>query len=317
MTIDEECRAAADFIARWEGYSSRAYWDVNAYRTGYGSDTEGPDEIPVTQHTLTTQPRALANLAKRVPAFRAVCVRAVTPATWATLNVNQRVALIDICYNYGHVPFQVTTDAQHVAAQFQARAKDNRGVNAKRRQGEATLYVTAPSTPRSNDRPEPLPSIAATPATNDAPVPAVLPDYIFPLPYNAAPPKGSQPMTENAVQVTLDAVTKDLPQILDVLNKVLPTVVTAAHSKSTSEAIDNGADVLTAVITALGVTLPPGVAAVLPMLRTAAPVIEAIVAHLQNSLDEGVKSGALVHDGRGGYVPATNSHVDANGNFVK
>ena len=125
-------------------------------------------------------------------------------------------------------------------------------------------------------------------------------------------------MAETALQVTIDAVTKDLPAILDVLNKVLPTVVTAAKSKTTSEAIDNGADVLTALTGALGVTLPPALVAVLPILRNAAPVIEVIVAHLQNSLDEGVKSGALVHDGRGGYVPATNSHVDpATGNFVK
>jgi hypothetical protein len=60
---------AAEFIAGFEGFSKRAYWDVNAYRLGYGSDTEGPEQTRVTEGMETTKERALQNLSARIPQF--------------------------------------------------------------------------------------------------------------------------------------------------------------------------------------------------------------------------------------------------------
>lgn len=57
----------AEFIASYEGCAGRAYWDVNAFRLGYESDTEGPDQIRVTEGMETTKARALQNLALRIP----------------------------------------------------------------------------------------------------------------------------------------------------------------------------------------------------------------------------------------------------------
>jgi hypothetical protein len=68
----------AEFIAGFEGYAGRAYWDVNAYRLGYGSDTEGPDQIPVTEGMETTKARALQNLALRIPQFQEEAVHGKT-----------------------------------------------------------------------------------------------------------------------------------------------------------------------------------------------------------------------------------------------
>jgi|SRR5271166_3629907 len=134
---------AAEFIARWEGFSARAYWDVNHWRIGFGSSTEGPMEIPVEHHSTTTYERAIQNLELRIGEFRYLVLRDIGTRKWSLLNPNQHVALIDICYNYGHVPIDVEpTELERTANAFIARATDNGGINARRRRAEAALYMT-------------------------------------------------------------------------------------------------------------------------------------------------------------------------------
>lgn len=138
---------AADFISQWEGFCARAYWDINHWRIGFGSDTEGPNDKPVERHTVTTHERALQNLQLRIGEFRYVVLRDIGAAAWALLNQNQQVALIDICYNYGHVPIQVDArNAELTANRLIARGRDNNGINAKRRRAEAMLYMKPPET---------------------------------------------------------------------------------------------------------------------------------------------------------------------------
>jgi GH24 family phage-related lysozyme (muramidase) len=141
---------AAEYIAGWEGFASTAYWDVNHWRLGYGSDTEGPDQINVTQGMTTTKPRALQNLAVRIPQFEKTAIRKVGADAWEKLSDNERAALLSIVYNYGNLPDSVarailTGDSNNVAGAIRTLQNANGGVNKKRRLGEANFYLTGTS----------------------------------------------------------------------------------------------------------------------------------------------------------------------------
>ena len=134
---------AAEFIASFEGFEAKAYWDVNHYRVGFGSDTEGPDQATVTRRTTTTRARATQNLTARIHRFEAEAIRTVGPKTWGALTDNQRTALTDLVYNYGHLPVRVSADPKTTAAAIRALQSQNGGVNKKRRIAEANLYLQA------------------------------------------------------------------------------------------------------------------------------------------------------------------------------
>jgi GH24 family phage-related lysozyme (muramidase) len=138
-------RVAAGFIAYWEGFIANAKWDVNAYRCGFGSDTEGPDQIPVKQGTITTRDRALQNLAARIPQYAATCIKQVGAGLWAQFGTPTKVACLDLAYNYGDIPAHVlgalTTNPVQAANAIRSLARDNGGINHDRREAEAGLVI--------------------------------------------------------------------------------------------------------------------------------------------------------------------------------
>lgn len=138
------CLPAAGFIGYWEGFISYAKWDVNAYRTGFGSDTEGPDQTPVTKATTTTRERALQNLAVRIPQY-VDTARKQLGDLWDKLGVSTQVAVIDICYNYGDLPdsvlFAFLHNSSGVASAIRLHESDNKRINADRRAAEAGLVI--------------------------------------------------------------------------------------------------------------------------------------------------------------------------------
>lgn len=141
---------AAEYIAGWEGYSGVAYWDVNHWRIGFGSDTEGPERINVTQGMTTTKPRATQNLALRIPEFQAIASRAMGSDVWTQLTANQKIAITSLVYNYGRLPIKVTiADPEKTAASIAARQFDNDSVNQRRRLGEAAFFLTGDKKPTS------------------------------------------------------------------------------------------------------------------------------------------------------------------------
>lgn len=143
--IDDNAHSlAACFIAYWEGFIAGARWDVNHYRVGFGSDTEGPDQINVVKGTTTTRARALANLALRIPQYEAVAVKQLGDL-YSKLGVSTKIAVLDICYNYGDLPSSILTAFLHnsasVANAIRAHEPDNSRVNADRRAAEAGLII--------------------------------------------------------------------------------------------------------------------------------------------------------------------------------
>lgn len=94
---------AANIIAGFEGYISKATWDVNAYRLGFGSDTitlnDGSHRI-VRQGDVTTKENAIKDLARRIPEFEGY-IRNIVGDSYDKLSSNAKLALISLTYNYG------------------------------------------------------------------------------------------------------------------------------------------------------------------------------------------------------------------------
>nr|WP_245247722.1 phage tail length tape measure family protein [Tianweitania sediminis] len=144
--------SAADMIKKHEGFRQTAYWDVNAYRTGFGSDTttrsDGTIE-KVTRDTVVTLADAERDLARRIVEFQSGIQRAIGLDTWRSLSEGQQAALTSIAYNYGSLPKKIVAAIQNgggpeaVANAIASLGVDNGGVNKTRRRLEAQAYLSS------------------------------------------------------------------------------------------------------------------------------------------------------------------------------
>ena len=139
-------------LRQFEGFRETPYWDVNALRTGYGSDTiTGPDGTvkPVTADTYVSRDDAERDLQRRVQTeFAPKAARAVGEEAFAALSPSQQAALVSITYNYGSLPSSVASaarsgDPQATAAAIRALGSHNGGVNKGRRDKEADVFLGA------------------------------------------------------------------------------------------------------------------------------------------------------------------------------
>lgn len=106
---------AAIFIKKFEGYSSKPYWDVNAYRLGHGSDTiTFPDGSfrKVQKTDITTREMAQKDLERRLKKEFIPKVKSqVGEPSWSNLPDPAKVSLISLAYNYGSITKQAIIDA--------------------------------------------------------------------------------------------------------------------------------------------------------------------------------------------------------------
>lgn len=139
---------AIQMIKDFEGYRSKAYWDVDAYRAGFGSDTvtraDGSVER-VTRETIVTLADANRDLARRIGEFQAAAINKVGPDRWAQFSREQQAALTSIAYNYGSLPDRIieavrTGTSQDIATAIGRLGGDNGGVNQGRRMREASAF---------------------------------------------------------------------------------------------------------------------------------------------------------------------------------
>lgn len=97
---------AADIIKKFEGYTPKAVWDVNAYRLGYGSDTitlPGGKYRKVLKTDVTTQANATLDLIRRIKEFEKKVNIKVGPTYWNGLSAQVKAALLSLAYNYGNI----------------------------------------------------------------------------------------------------------------------------------------------------------------------------------------------------------------------
>lgn len=138
--------AAADMIRGFEGYISSAKWDVNAFRTGYGSDTttraNGAIE-KVTKDTVVTLADAERDLSRRLIEFQSGIQKAIGVDTWNSLNQAQQAALSSIAYNYGSLPKSIVAAIEGGGGpEVVAKAIAGLTANPGRRKQEAQSYLT-------------------------------------------------------------------------------------------------------------------------------------------------------------------------------
>lgn len=151
---------AVDLIKGFESFRNRPYWDVNAHRAGFGSDTytTADGEVhKVTPESWVTWEDAQRDIQRRVGEFASAAREKVGAAQWDVLPENAKSALTSIAYNYGSIPDRLVPairsgDTIAIADAVEGLQADNDGVNTKRRQSEADIIRSSDSDALLADR---------------------------------------------------------------------------------------------------------------------------------------------------------------------
>jgi len=138
-------------LIKFEGFKGEAYWDVDHYRVGYGTDTlydESGKPVEVTQNTVVSKEQALKSLRKRITEDFVPIIKNSLGDSWDGLSDHAKAATVSITYNYGRVPERIrgalkSGDSNAIANAILELADDNDGVNKNRRIMEAELVKLA------------------------------------------------------------------------------------------------------------------------------------------------------------------------------
>lgn len=146
-------------IRKEEGFATEPYWDVNAWRIGYGSDTvtlADGSHAPVKPGMKITRDDAERDLQYRLSEREGAQARKQVGGGWANLPGNIQAGLESVAYNYGSLPDAVVTAAKSGDANAIADAVASLSSNSKRRQREADIIrgnAPVPVNDRYNDIP--------------------------------------------------------------------------------------------------------------------------------------------------------------------
>lgn len=142
--------AAASLLREFESFRETPYYDVNAFRVGFGSDTitlADQSIKKVVQGMRVSVEDANRDLIRRITTeFAPIAERAAGSGRFATFSPQQQAALISIAYNYGEIPDRIVeavrtgSDAQ-IGRAIESLGGDNGGVNRDRRRKEAALFT--------------------------------------------------------------------------------------------------------------------------------------------------------------------------------
>ena len=141
--------STAKLIQDFEGFRETPYWDVNAFRTGFGSDTITKADgsvLPVTQDSRVTREDANRDLDRRIGEFQGTIKKQIGSERFDSLDGKTQSALTSVAYNYGSLPKNVARaarsgDNRSIADSILARRGDNKGVNSKRRTKEVNFLL--------------------------------------------------------------------------------------------------------------------------------------------------------------------------------
>lgn len=159
-------------IKGFEGFSSKTYWDVNAHRLGYGTDTITKADgtiIPVRQGMTVSKEDAARDLFRRSHDFAVGARNAVGADVWSQYSPGAQAALTSIAYNYGSLPKRIlpaarSGDPNQLAKAIQGLGNDNKGVNKHRRNKEAMMVMGSMQTSMNNQPAQPMAPPPAQPS---------------------------------------------------------------------------------------------------------------------------------------------------------
>jgi len=138
-----------DMIARFEGFRSGTYWDVNHHRLGYGSDTitrEDGSVVTVQQGMTVSEVDAARDLNRRIAQSQVGIVNTVGRDKFDALSAPAKAAVTSVAYNYGSLPESVasaikTGGPAEIATAIRGLENHNDGINKGRRNKEADAVL--------------------------------------------------------------------------------------------------------------------------------------------------------------------------------
>ena len=245
-TMAQQPQAAA-LIRSFEGYRPTPYWDVNAHRVGYGSDTiTNPDgSVQRVQPGMRiNRDQAELDLQRRISTEFQPRAAAAVGASWEKLSPQAQAALTSVTYNYGSLPKSVaaaaqTGDPNAIAAAVEGLSGHNGGVNANRRMQEAALIRALGS-----GQPVSVPPGAppGTPPAQINPMPTQMAEApapgASPAQFNVPGQGGANPRTAALLQALSSPWAAKNPMLAGVASKVLGEQLTG--NKLTYQTLPDG-----------------------------------------------------------------------------
>jgi len=141
--------SSAALIRQFEGFRETPYWDVNALRAGFGSDTvtlsDGTIQR-VTEGTRVSMEDANRDLIRRIGEFQDVVRGQIGGTRFESFSDEQQAVLTSIAYNYGQLPGRIieavrSGSTQEIANAIRTLQGDNEGINRDRRNLEADIFA--------------------------------------------------------------------------------------------------------------------------------------------------------------------------------
>lgn len=141
-----------NMIKQHEGFKSSTYWDVNAHRLGYGSDTitnlDGSTRRVKNGDTVTRE-QAELDLRRRTQEFMNSAANTIGKDYFNRLPSTAQASLTSLTYNYGSLdklPSVVKAarsgNLMELSRAIENLGSHNKGVNRKRRLQEAQYFLS-------------------------------------------------------------------------------------------------------------------------------------------------------------------------------
>jgi GH24 family phage-related lysozyme (muramidase) len=140
-----------DLLAGYEGFKATAYPDGKEgdYAIGFGS--HNIDGIPVKPGDTITKEKAFQQKSKDIDTFKNTIIKQIGQTAWNNLDMDTRVVLTSIAYNYGRIPNDLLGAVKrgdkseiHDVIKY-TLSRHNSGINYKRRNDEANILATGQS----------------------------------------------------------------------------------------------------------------------------------------------------------------------------
>lgn len=137
-------------IRKEEGFRTTPYWDTNAWRIGYGSDTITRADgtvMRVAPGMTVSKADAERDLDRRInQEFIPRARNQIGARAWGALPGSAQAALASVAYNYGSLPNSVVNAAKTGNLESLAASVANLSANKERRRREADMILSRAET---------------------------------------------------------------------------------------------------------------------------------------------------------------------------
>ncbi|HEY9155587.1 MAG TPA: hypothetical protein VIM69_10670 [Opitutaceae bacterium] len=139
--FSNEFEATKALIRKEEAFAPNSYYDTNAERIGFGSDTitRGGKQYTVRKGDKVTREEAEADLEYRLQQREGAAVRRQLKDEWQSLPNNVKAALYSVGYNYGSLPSTVVKAVKTGDVETIAQSIESLSANKSRRKREANI----------------------------------------------------------------------------------------------------------------------------------------------------------------------------------